>query len=265
MNQEQLSFIISQPRSGSTLLQQILDSHSKIYSPPEPWLILPLSIIRKHNYKVEYASDHSGTAINQFLNRIPNGDEIFKQACRQFVLYIYDKALKQVNKKIFIDKTPRYYYILDFLSNIFPDSKFIVLLRHPLDIFVSLRDTFYGGNNQMTLNQSGDSIIGAQKIAQFLDKKIKNRKIVRYEELVKSPFQIIKDLCLFLGVDYEDNMINYGDFKHNYGFGDPKIKKYKFPHSKSINQWKIKLPINIKNMIINHIGVDIIKKLGYII
>jgi hypothetical protein len=40
MKQNDLVFIISQPRAGSTLLQRILDSHSKVCSPPEPWVML---------------------------------------------------------------------------------------------------------------------------------------------------------------------------------------------------------------------------------
>jgi len=263
MDQTNLAFIISQPRAGSTLLQKILNSHSKVCSPPEPWLMLPMSIVRKHDYKVNFAADHSGTAINQFLRRIPNGDKVYRQATRDFVFRIYGEFLEQNKAQVFIDKTPRYYYILDYLNNMFPHAKFIVLLRHPLDVFVSLRDTFCGRNDRAAINRSGDSIMGAKKIAAFIDKPVKNRKIIRYEDVVRTPGKTISEVCSFLGLDYEPAMLNYGNFNHGNGFGDPKINKSKAPHKKSLGQWRTKLDKKVAKEVIQKIGPGVIKKLGY--
>lgn len=264
MDQTNLVFLISQPRAGSTLLQKILDSHSEVVSPPEPWLMLPLSLIRNKNYNVDYDSDLSSKAINQFMDRIPNQGKVYQEAVRNFVFTIYGEYLKRNEARLFIDKTPRYYHILDYLSNIFPKAKFIVLLRHPLDIFVSLRDTFCGGNDQATFKRSGDSVIGAQKIAQFLKKPVEHRKLVRYEDLVSNPNKIISDLCSFLDIKYEPNMINYGKFKHENGlFGDPKINKNKSPHSKSVGKWQSKLNVNTRNLLVQKITPQVIADLGY--
>jgi len=42
--EERMLFVIGSPRSGSTLLQRMLSSHSMIYGRPEPHLITPLAI-----------------------------------------------------------------------------------------------------------------------------------------------------------------------------------------------------------------------------
>lgn len=53
MNGKNLIFIVSQPRSGSTLLQRILSAHSQICTTSEPWLALPLLWNNPiHNFKI---------------------------------------------------------------------------------------------------------------------------------------------------------------------------------------------------------------------
>jgi len=52
-----LIFLISQPRSGSTLLQKILNTHSQIISASEPWIMLnPVYALRSSGIKAEYNS-----------------------------------------------------------------------------------------------------------------------------------------------------------------------------------------------------------------
>ena len=65
---ENLIFLISLPRSGSTMLQRVLVGHSEIESSAEPWLMLPLVYSRRENgITAEYGGDWARLATDEFL------------------------------------------------------------------------------------------------------------------------------------------------------------------------------------------------------
>jgi len=65
---EDLIFIISQPRSGSTLLQRILGGHPEIQTSAETWLLLhPTYAFRDSGIETEYDSRFSAQGVEEFL------------------------------------------------------------------------------------------------------------------------------------------------------------------------------------------------------
>jgi hypothetical protein len=60
--QERLLFLISPPRSGSTLLQRMLGSHSQVFTFPEPHLITPLAFLGYHDLVDKAPFDHINAA-----------------------------------------------------------------------------------------------------------------------------------------------------------------------------------------------------------
>lgn len=80
---EHLIFIISQPRSASSMLQLLLNSHPKITSLPEPWLILPLVYTFKYpGVKADYNSSFAFHGLNDYLRSVDNGKEFLKAYLR---------------------------------------------------------------------------------------------------------------------------------------------------------------------------------------
>lgn len=66
-----LVFVISQPRSGSTLLQSILGSHSDIHTVPEPWMMLHfVYALREEGLEAEYDARLARMAMVDFLEAI---------------------------------------------------------------------------------------------------------------------------------------------------------------------------------------------------
>lgn len=77
MDAEQLSnnliFLISQPRAGSTMLQQMLGSHPDIHT-SEPWLMLhPLYALKSDGYQAEYDTRLAQEAMGSFVQTLPDG------------------------------------------------------------------------------------------------------------------------------------------------------------------------------------------------
>jgi len=153
---ENLIFILSMPRSGSTLLS----SHPEICCPPEPWIVLAVAeYLELGNVRnVPYDRVLAEIAAIEFLlnpERKQRGvlgkalrtigetshlDAI--AAARQILQAAYQLHLDVSGKSVFVDKTPRYYTVLGLIDNIFPVVKKIVLLRNPLDIFASYKTSW---------------------------------------------------------------------------------------------------------------------------
>src|SRR5258708_5858938 len=110
---ENLIFIISQPRSGSTLLQRMLSSHPLIHSVPEPQLLIkPLYALRHAECACNYAASLSAKGLKRFLGSVPFGEEEYLEGMRRMYGYLYERAIAGSGKTFFLDKSPRYFLVL---------------------------------------------------------------------------------------------------------------------------------------------------------
>jgi hypothetical protein len=208
-----LIFVVSIPRSGSTLLQHIIASHSSVASTAEPWILLPLVYaLRQNGLKAEYNANIGYIALNEFLQQLPDGGEKYYAAVRSMALELYDSYLAEHNKERFLDKTSRYYLILPELFRIFPKAKYAFLVRNPLAVLASFLDSMVWGNWKRFAEPGirhdllhGYSLVRAG-IRHFGDQAI----VVRYEDLVSDPQPTVKMLCSQIGLDYESGMLHYG-------------------------------------------------------
>ena len=140
---QNLIFLISQPRSGSTLLQRILGGHPDIHTVSEPWLMLhPFYALRgTSGISTEYSTYPAHRALMNFLSTFDQGEELFFEGVRRMYGHFYEKALDTSGSRYFLDKTPRYYLIIPELIQTFPKAKFIILLRNPLAVLSSMVKT----------------------------------------------------------------------------------------------------------------------------
>jgi hypothetical protein len=138
-------FLLSLPRSGSTLVQRVLASRPEISTTPEPWLLLPLLYARRERGTFsEYGEVPAARAITEFVQRLPGAEEDFRRELHDFVVRLYELASHE-GTTYFLDKTPRYHYVVDDLFELFPDGKFVFLWRNPLSIVSSIVETWAGG------------------------------------------------------------------------------------------------------------------------
>ena len=142
-NGEGLIFLLSQPRCGSTMLQRILGGHPDVHTVAEPWLMLtPFDACYKGREiyeRLEMESLHC--AHQDFLSTFPRGQEEFIAAVRRMYGYLYERALEASGKRLFLDKTPRYYWIIPELVATFPAARFLILLRNPMAVVSSILQT----------------------------------------------------------------------------------------------------------------------------
>ena len=218
MKQKNLIFLISQPRSGSTLLQKVLGNHSKIYTRSEPWIMLPFSqFFRKKGFWTNYDSELSTLAIDNFICNLPDGKKDFVKELRKFILKLYSKYLQISHKKYFLDKTPRYYSIENELFTIFPKAKYILLIRNPLSILSSILNTWVKNDYNKLKFYKYDLFYAIDQIIAL--KENQNIYTIYYENFTQSSEKEISQLLNFINLEYEMNILNYNKLEKMF-FGD---------------------------------------------
>ena len=211
-------FLISLPRSGSTFLQKILMSHPEIASTAEPWFLLPLCHMRKK--KGVFSNYGHIQSVNAFSYiEADCGEEFIDSLIAQFANSVYGKYT-QNQEHYFLDKTPRYYHILDDLVRIFPDAKFLVLFRNPISVFASSINGLKNNSIRRLDHLDRDFYQGPEKIAIFAEKYRERVDVVRYEELITTPKDCIANICKYLNISYSEKMIDQSFAVQLKGMGD---------------------------------------------
>ncbi|MEY4515400.1 MAG: hypothetical protein RLZZ450_7522 [Pseudomonadota bacterium] len=239
--QDRLLFVISPPRAGSTLLQQMLGSHSQIYTHPEPHLITPLAYLGYHGTvdKAPYDHINGAEAIRSFVEQLPRGEADYLDAVRAYADTMYGRMLAPSKRRYFLDKTPAYATTLPFLTALYPEAKYIVLTRHPLAVMSSYANSFFLGDWRAAndFNPVLDRYVPA--MAQLIrERKVPLLQVV-YEDLVSAPESELARIFKFLELDDEPQAVNYGKhFEAKAGMGDPiGVKKHDRPSTDSLDKW----------------------------
>ena len=266
---DNLIFLISQPRSGSTLLQQMLAGHPRIETRPEPWLMLHLIYAnRPDGLAAEYGARTAHLALKNFLASLPTNSEHLVEAVRLSAGHLYGLALKQSDGDIFLDKTPRYYHVVDDLREVFPRARMIFLFRNPLAVFSSILRTHAGGDwtNLRRIDRMHDLVTAPRNMIRAIDRLGDWRTaVIRYEDLVGDPDGTLISLCGRLEVDYVPSLKQYTAFRA--ALGDAKTALHDLPVSNYVDHWKRDLDTPMKRDVarsyIDELGSDLIRRLGY--
>lgn len=238
---ENLIFIISQPRSGSTLLQRILAGHPDIATAAETWLMLhPLYGTRKRGVSTEFNSVWAAHAVGQFLDNYAFGQATYDRGIRAFAQRVYGDALARSARRFFVDKTPRYFFIIPDLYRLFPQARFIFLLRSPMAVLYSELNTYVKGKWPMLARFAPDLLEAPRRIVDGMALLGEAAIVVRYAELVAEPQRWVRELCGRLGIDYLPEMIDYGNTPAPKGVAnDPVgIHKHTRPSAAGVGKWK---------------------------
>lgn len=239
--QDRLLFVISPPRAGSTLLQQMLGSHSEVFTHPEPHLITPLAFLGYHDTvdKAPYDHINGAEAMRAFVGRLPRGEQDYLDALRAYADTLYGRMLAPSGRRYFLDKTPAYATVLPFLTALYPAAKYLVLTRHPLAVMSSYANSFFVGDwrGANTFNPILDRYLPA------MANLIRQAKVpllqVGYEQLVRDPERELARIFAFLELAHEPEAVNYGKrFQAQAGMGDPiGVKQHDRPTTESVDKW----------------------------
>jgi len=203
-------FILGLPRSGTSLLLTILSAHKEIAGMAETWLLLPFMYANKNNGVLANYSHNLGYAgLTDLINNLPGKEQQYNNYLRMFFDNLYSSLAN--SHKYFIDKTPRYYYIIPELVKLYPDAKFIFLFRNPIQIFASRMNTTHAKNRFSIFSHQGnyfDMLKGPKLLSKGYE-MIKDKAFaIHFEQFVKDPEQHIKEMLNYLELDYNENMLS---------------------------------------------------------
>jgi sulfotransferase family protein len=238
-------FLISAPRSGSTLLARMLGSHSAIFAPAEPHLMPPLAHLGFHERvdQAPYDPVITQQGLRSFVSLLPGGEADWLAALRRATDHLYERALAPSGRALFLDKTPANALVLDFLVKLYPDARYVVLTRHPMAVWSSYVDSFFDGDAAAAHARNPVLERYVPALARFLRERPVPLVHVRYEALVSDPESGLRELCAFLGVAYEPGMVEYGSAEASVprvgrGLGDPiTVNRETRPTTGSIAKW----------------------------
>ena len=225
LNEPNLLFIVSQPRSGSTLLQSIISNNNQIATVSEPWLLFHfLSYFNPHLIDAKYSYRLAHEATKDFLEKTSFQERI-KEEIRNCVGKIYQKTLgHEEETKYILDKTPRYYEITDSIRDIFPTAKIIILKRNPLAVLSSIIDTWKvrGINGLYPYHRD---IMEAPFLIQGFVERSKNDAnvlVTSYEDFTANPEIESERIYQWLGLEFGKCNLDYSKNKKYKGkYGDP--------------------------------------------
>jgi hypothetical protein len=273
MKEQNLIFLISQPRSGSTLTQIILGAHSNIYTRSEPWIMFNSAYsLKKVGMKSEYNFKTAHIAINDFISNIPDGDYTFYlETLKEMHLKLYGKYLEKLKKEFFLDKTPRYYLIINELKRIFPNAKFIILIRNPLAILSSIIRTWTStcSATSILIECKYDLFTAIDLLLKQIYLKEKNFIIIKYEDIIRNPKNSFLKLTNHLNIKFEEHILEtYKATQNKMLYGDPD-NVYNLDGIKNendmkwINELKDTTEWNLLHEYLHLLGKERIEKMGY--
>ena len=194
-NHDNLVFLVGFPRSGTTLLDSILRSHSQtLVLEEKPYLI---------NIRHKFFNKNT-------LDKILSIDARTKLSLQKE----YFDSFNYSKDKIIIDKFPLNIIELAFIKTIFPNSKLILALRHPLDCILSCVLTSFKINEAMANYENLETTTFFYNEVFSLFEIYKstlnlNYYSIKYENVVKNFDYEIKNLLSYLDLNFEDSVRYY--------------------------------------------------------
>ena len=202
-NGANLIFIVGLPRSGTTLLHQIISSHSKTFGAEESHFL--------SDYLSEKFKDEN--SFTQFFTKeVANDDLVLKLSNDIFSNYkMYDE------NKIIVDKMPFNFKWIGFIRIFFPKAKVIHCNRNPIDSAFSIyRNLFDGPKMGWSYNQEYlvKYVNLYNDLMSFWQKKLGNFIYeCHYEKLVANQIGETKKILEFCNLEFENRCINYTENK----------------------------------------------------
>lgn len=275
-----LCFLLGLPRSGTTLLAHLLQRHPDILAPPEPWLMLALEAFGKVDHRHPAGASLVHTATSEFLGRIDR-----TIVTRAFADAAYGRYLAAAGKRTLIDKTPRYWTVLDFLDSLYPEAPRLVLMRNPYAIAASLKSTWgvpllaasspsaiascladiaLGQPTPAIASSLADLVLGLPALAAYRSRP--QTQVVHYEVLVAHSDEEIRRVLAGLGytpTEMGSAPMGQTDYLRSSAFGDRKILERKAVDERSVQAWQTDLSIEEMQVVTNLVGAKLLIELGY--
>src|SRR5260370_1431478 len=239
------AFIVGNPRSGTTLRRHVLDSHSKIaFLLETPWFMNWFEKRIGLNSEGFVTSDLAPLLLSKrrLFRDIDLGITAKEMECwiesygelswARFISILCDRYGEARGKALVGNKTPSFVRRIQTMHQLWPQTKFVHIIRDGRDVFLSARVKWKDRPNFRqfsTWNQDNVTTVAlwwewnvrlGREASLLLPRDLYYE--IRYERLVADPANECAQLCQFLGVPFENAMLRHQEnfqFRHKPGGG----------------------------------------------
>lgn len=260
-------FIVGSARSGTTLLRVILNAHPEVTVPPESRFVTELwreqdevdvtrfltaldehRQFRSWNLPLDDVRAHLGDA-----TRVPYVTAVEA---------VYAAYAARAGKSRWGDKTPRYVEQIPLLNRLFPECRFVHLVRDGRDVALSYASVPFGPK---TVAKA--AALWARRVRLGMDRGRPlgpSRYIeLRYEDLVDEPETTVTSLCAFLGIAFVPEMMEYTENAEEFVFEKAKTYNPKVLQKPTKNsRWATEMPPS-HVAVFEAVAGDVLAALGY--
>lgn len=226
-----LIFIIGMPRSGTTLIEQILDSHPRVYGCGELPDIVNMA--------------HSMPELLGTKERYPHCVVSLDQESCNMLAQRYNLHVNELSggADFAADKMPQNFNHLGLIALLFPDAKIIHCVRDPLDTCLSCYFQNFGSPNTGMGYTTDLATLGAyyrqyQRLMQHWKATLEIPVLeVSYEALVADQEKVTRQLLEFCGLPWDEQCLKFYDSRRM--VGTPSYDQVREPiYRKSVQRWK---------------------------
>jgi tetratricopeptide (TPR) repeat protein len=224
-------FLISLPRSGSTLLEQILDSHPKIEATGE--LPYVRALMRA---SLEMHMRRAPITVPEYIARLSPeekrdlGAEYLRRAAQH----------RRTDAPFFIDKMPSNWADVFFIREILPQARFIEIRRNAMDCCFSNYVHHFGSAHAASFDlvNQARACVDYTRLMDHLNAAAPNFLCsIRYETLIEQPEAELRRALDYLGLDWTDDLLRF--YESDRVIRTPSAEQVRRPLNRSgIGRWK---------------------------
>jgi len=231
-----LALLCGHPRSGTTLLEQVLDAHNDVISMEESFVMGEEAIRPLHR---DFPEE---TPVFTVMESAKAG--CLRQS-RENYFYFAEKILGEaVGGRLLIDKNPALNPAIPAVVRIFPETRFLVAIRDPRDVclscFMQSLDINVVSSAYLSLEGTVTQYASVMGFWRTMQPRLKNPAIeIRYEELVNDLESVARHVLGFLGVDWDERVLRFDEHARNKALRSPSATDVARPVFKTaVGRWR---------------------------
>ena len=254
-------FVVGAPRSGTTLTARILSRHSRVFMPGETHFFDDIYARRRELGELQNAASiQRVTARLRTLygryNEKPDQERVEKLLQKQEVIEKLTRCrtykelfscfmqlqMRSTGKVRWGNNVPKDIFQIKEIVSFYPDAKILICIRDVRDFLISYQNKWTVAAEDSAERLTSlyhpvvTSLLWQASVKQIARIKgtipRENLMMIRYESLVQNPEKLVREICRFIGEDFEENMLNVEEENSSFQVGQKGI------YSSSVGRWR---------------------------
>ena len=233
---QKVALLTSFPRSGTTLLEQVLDSHPGLVSSDER------QAFARDIFPAMWMTDAARTPTIEALDAIPL--ERLRTQRERYLKYMAAALNESIGERLHLDKNPPFTLLIPAVMRLFPEMQLLIALRDPRDVVVSCFMQYLPLNTNSVCYLTLERTVARYAVDLGVWRRL--REIlppcwleIRYEDAVANLEREARRTLEFLGLPWDPVVLDYRDRLKTKAVASPTYEAVSRPlYTSSIGRWQ---------------------------